>query len=218
MIGFKSVLFQSFLILSTAFAEDSEAEIQGCVDPLAAIMTTLNCVAIEDVACASAGYNDSFIKLHNSVDTNTVIDSGGSFWSNAFLQLNFAFSYHYTANIGPNRASVRYVEDVTFTDGSDFGLPASTEYPFGLNVLQYEHALVTVDDDCKIILWDQYGDNAEQDAVDDASFAMIEVLCTVGIFPAPVCTDTFGIIVTVPTPEDPKCPKAPKSTKGRFRH
>jgi len=212
MISCKNLFLQCFLILSTAFAQSGETEIQGCVDPLAAIMKTLDCIALEDVACASAGYNESFMKLHNSVDTNTVIDSGGSFWSFAFSLLTLSFTYDYTANIGPNRASIRYVEDVSFTDGSNFGLPASAEYPWSSKFLQYEHALVTVDDDCKMILWDQYGDNEEQDAVNLASSAVLQELCTVGIIPPPMCAG-LGIIVADPTPT-PKTPKSPKTRKS----
>jgi hypothetical protein len=224
MISCKNLFLQTFLILSsTVFAQNGESEIQGCVDPLAAIMETLGCIELKDVPCASAGYNESYMKLHNSVDTNTVIDSDGSFWSNTLSILSFSFSYDYTANIGPNRASIRYVKDVTSTDGSNFGLPASAEYPWSSTILQYEHAIVTVDDDCKMILWDQYGDNEEQDAVNVVSFAVLQELCTAGIMPPPMCAG-FGIIVADPTPTSPtpvgnnqpkasKSPKTPKSSK-----
>ena len=45
----------------------------------------------------------------------------------------------------------------------------STEYPFSQTFVQHEHALVTVDGDCKIALWDQYGDDMEQAVVENAS-------------------------------------------------
>lgn len=62
------------------------------------------------------------------------------------------------------------------SDGTNFGLPASSEYPFGVTILQHEHALIDVDDDCKIVTWDQYGDDAEQTDVDDA---VADLLCAV---------------------------------------
>ena len=45
----------------------------------------------------------------------------------------------------------------------------SIEYPFSQTFVQHEHALVTVDGDCKIALWDQYGDDMEQAVVENAS-------------------------------------------------
>ena len=45
----------------------------------------------------------------------------------------------------------------------------SDEYPFGQTFVQHEHALVTVDGNCKIALWDQYGDDMEQAVVETAT-------------------------------------------------
>jgi len=53
--------------------------------------------------------------------------------------------------------------------------------------LQHEHALVTVDNDCRMILWDQYGDNKEQSDVDDNSNV---ILCAIGFLPVEVCSGT----------------------------
>jgi hypothetical protein len=39
--------------------------------------------------------------------------------------------------------------------------------------LQHETALVTVNSDCQIEVWDQYGDDAEQQAVDEAFISPI---------------------------------------------
>ena len=44
---------------------------------------------------------------------------------------------------------------------------------FSATFKQYEHALVTVDDDWRILKWDLYGDNVEQSDVDDAINAMM---------------------------------------------
>lgn len=114
-------------------------------------------------------------KLHNGVDTNTVIDGDGQFWTGAFAFFTFSLDYDFQENVAsePNMASVRYVETVKTTDGSNLGFPARNAYPFGQTFIQYEHALVTVDDDCKMVLWDQYGDNQEQTDVIDASDALI---------------------------------------------
>ena len=42
------------------------------------------------------------------------------------------------------------------------------QYPFGQVFFQHEHDLVTVDNDCRMIRWDQYGDNKEQKDVNGA--------------------------------------------------
>ena len=65
-------------------------------------------------------------------------------------------------NVGPNMASIRYIEYLKFTNGTTLGLPASSEFPWSYETMQHEHALVTVDDECKIKTWDQYGDNEQQ--------------------------------------------------------
>ena len=154
-----------------------------CSNPIAAILSTLNCIEKANVTCASTGYDSSnFVRLHNDIDTNTIIDE--SFWQFAFLLLTFDLDINHQMNIGTNQASIRYVETLTSTDGSSFGLPPSSDYPFGQVLLQYEHALVTVDNDCHMIRWDQYGDNKEQKDVDDVATA---ILCSVGI-PGIACT------------------------------
>lgn len=148
----------------------------GCEDPLAAILSTLDCVEVEDVACAAAGYAPEFVKLHNGVDTNTVINP--EFWEFAFLLVDLDLDYDFQMNVGPNQASIRYIETVTVTDGSSLGLPPSSEYPFSAQIIQHEWALVTVNDECEMTLWDQYGDNQEQSDVDDAVGI---VLCLAGV-------------------------------------
>jgi len=76
---------------------------------------------------------------------------------------------------------------VKFTDGgSNVGLP-STDDPFIFEHVQHEHALVTVDDDFRIIRWDHYGDDAEQNYTDEASVALIAELCSKDIYPLEVC-------------------------------
>ena len=64
------------------------------------------------------------------------------------------------------------MEKIITTDKVSLGAfgntPSSSEYPYSQTFYQHEHALVTVNDDCRIILWDQYGDNKEQTDVSNA--------------------------------------------------
>lgn len=99
------------------------------------------------------------------------------FWGVTFLILDLSFEIKFSNSPGPNQALVRYIETVIVSDGHDFGLAVSTDYPFGYTFLQHEDALVTVDNDCKLVKWDQYGDNKEQTDVDDAVAALI---CAIG--------------------------------------
>lgn len=180
--------FQLILVLLiSSFAVQLLA--QGCSDPAASIIKIMDCIEQSNATCATSGYDsDKFVKLHNGVDTNTTIDSGSDYWTRAFALLSIALDYDHVLNIGPNKASLRYIEKVVMTNGTSVGLPApSTEYPFGATFYQYEHALVSVNNDCKMVKWDQYGDNEEQAAVDNAANA---VLCKIGALPAAICNAT----------------------------
>jgi len=194
------------LAVLAVFAATSLVVAAECPDPLAAILATMQCVEDEDADCASAGYDsDNFIKLHNSIDTKTVIDSTGAYWSGAFGLIDISLDYDYKENIGPNKASIRYIEKVVMTDGSDYGFPPLDTYPFGAVIYQYEHALVTVDDDCRMTLWDQYGDNKEQDEVNVAADT---ILCTLNFITGEKC-------VTPTMPPTPDCTKSPKGKKSK---
>ncbi len=180
------------LLSGAAHAQSADAKAEqvctlasgGCSDPLKATLDTLQCISDANATCAGAGYNtEEFKKFHNTKDTNTVIDGAG-FWAGAFALLKLSFSYDFKMNVGPNMASIRYIEYVDFTNGTSFGLPASSVYPFGFKAIQHEWALVTVDDECKIKTWDQYGDDKEQKDVDDAAAA---ILCLLGIYPPEAC-------------------------------
>ena len=148
----------------------------GCEDPLAATLQTLQHLADgTDPVSTAMGYADGYRRIHNGVDTGLDFGSDPTEYFVFIFQLgSLSFTFDHQVNIGPNMASVRYVKGVQFTDGSAFDLPASDEYPFNTSYVQHEHALVTVDDDCKVLLWDQYGDNAEQDAVDENIDALVE--------------------------------------------
>lgn len=85
-----------------------------------------------------------------------------------FALLDFPFDVSFTNNPSKNRASVRYLETAITTDGSTLGLDPSSAYPFGATFFQHEHGIVEVDDDCKLVFWDQYGDDKEQTDLDGA--------------------------------------------------
>mmetsp|Transcript_14180 Transcript_14180/g.21640 ORF Transcript_14180/g.21640 Transcript_14180/m.21640 type:complete len:230 (+) Transcript_14180:183-872(+) len=151
-----------------------------CEDPVAAILETLRCIEQEEVRCASAGYNQRvFRKLHNGIDTNTKI--GRFFWIGGFALLDFKLAIDHVYQIAPNQVGIRYVETVTTTDGSSLFLKPSNEFPFSQTFFQHEHALVTVDENCKMVLWDQTGDNKEQTDVDNVAD---DIVCRVN----PLCT------------------------------
>jgi len=183
--------------LSKKASKKSPKVIKGsetCKDPLAAIMQTLQCIADRDVPCASMGYAVGFQKIHNGIDTGLNFgDDPTAFWQFALQMISISFDFDHEVNVSPNMASIRYIEGVQFTDGTAYGLPASDGYPFSTYYEQHEHALVTVNDDCKMTKWDQYGDNTEQNDVDDASDAVLGVLCAVNVFPHNVCV-ALGII------------------------
>ena len=138
-----------------------------CADPAAASVATTNCWATRDPECIEAGYNGTVKKIHNGV---VVREADPRTVETANFFLSFAtfhpFQYLHVSNVPnvDNLASIRYIETVTLTDGTNFGLSEpQTEYPYNYTYTQLEHALVTVTDDCKIALWDQVGDDKEQE-------------------------------------------------------
>jgi len=144
----------------------------SCAHPVESVLATLDCIVHEDVECALAGYAPTFKKLHNGVDTNTVINK--EFWEGAFQLVDLKLDYNHMAQIGRNFISLRYVEEVKTVDASLFGLPGQA--PPVETIVQHEHALITVDNQCRMVLFDQYGDNAEQVAVDDAVAELLAYL------------------------------------------
>lgn len=139
----------------------SSFEPRFCLMPVHAVLQTLECIEIEDAQCAGEGYHPNFRKLHNGQDTNTVI-SGPEFWEGAFTLLDIELDIDHIHRIGLNQISLRYVEKVTLITGEIF--------------FQHEHALVTVDNECKMLLWDQFGDNKEQQDVDDKVQEIIDAI------------------------------------------
>ena len=72
------------------------------------------------------------------------------------------------------------METLVLTNGSDFGLPPSTQYPFSFSNVQDEEAWVGVNDDCQIILWNQTSTDGEHAAGEKAFedlLAVPEIAC-----------------------------------------
>lgn len=137
---------------SMASEQTDYSNLSSCTDPVQAVLDVMGCIESENAECAAAGYASAFKKYHNKVDTGTVI-GGAAYWQGAFALLDFDLALKHVALVGPDQVSYRYVETLTFVTGDVFK--------------QHEHALVTLDHDCKILVWDQTGDNQEQKAVQD---------------------------------------------------
>merc|ERR1719384_176729 len=166
-----------FAVLSTDGFRHRQSKAQessgGCADAASAVVATMNCITNGDSSCANQGYSRrGFEKIHNA---NKVVQQpwpAETYWSSAMKYSSFTTYVNYQANVGKNQAEIRYIENIVMDDGSSFGRSPSSTYPFSATFKQYEHALVTVDDDCRILKWDQYGDNKEQSDVEDAINAM----------------------------------------------
>eukprot|EP00931_Biecheleriopsis_adriatica_P102778 TRINITY_DN77709_c0_g1_i1.p1 TRINITY_DN77709_c0_g1~~TRINITY_DN77709_c0_g1_i1.p1 ORF type:complete len:229 (-),score=28.90 TRINITY_DN77709_c0_g1_i1:98-784(-) len=155
----------------------------SCINPLDSIMKTLTCIEQKNATCAGSGYTPEFKKFHNDVDTHASVTAAT--WEGAFTFTSFNLTYSHTAEISPtegNRtysAMIRYVEAVTTVDLTTLGCPARLAPPVE-TILQHEQALITVDNECKMILWDQYGDDAEQAAVGAAIRKMVPCFPFIG--------------------------------------
>jgi len=146
----------------------------GCADPASAVVATMNCITNKDSSCANQGYSRrGFEKVHNANKVGLQPWPAETYWSTAMKYSSFTTFVNYQANIGKNQAEIRYIENIKMDDGSSFGRSPSSTYPFRASFKQYEHALVTVDEDCRVLKWDQYGDNKEQSDVDDSINAMM---------------------------------------------
>jgi len=148
-----------------------------CKDPARAVLDLLDCVKNEDVDCVVAAYDPGFERFHNEVSTGPSDVTDPTFWEGAFLFFDFDFEIKFINNPARNQTSVRYIEAVTSTDGTNLGFPQpSMTFPFSQTIVQHEHAIVDVDKDCKLIRWEQYGDNKEQTDVGDVLGA---ILCAI---------------------------------------
>jgi hypothetical protein len=150
---------------------------RSCKNPNNIVLAAMACIEAEDVGC-SAVYAPGFKKIHNEIESILVLNE--EMWQGTFLFLDLKLETRYIATIGENQVSYRYIESVITSDGANLGLAPSVTYPFSQTFIQHKHALVTLDDDCKILTWDQYGDNQEQRDVDEVAAAM---LCIIGLGP-----------------------------------
>ncbi|KAL7546195.1 hypothetical protein ACHAWF_009535 [Thalassiosira exigua] len=155
----------------------SQAQKDICANPLQSVLNTMKCIEDQNSNCAARGYAPTFVKKHNGIMT---MDFNGIFtqpyWDGAFFLTNLGLEINYVAEdatAGTHQVNLRYVETIITTDGSNLGLPPTSDYPFNQTFHQHEHALVTVNEDCKMIEWIQYGDNKEQEDVPTAVNAIL---------------------------------------------
>ncbi|MCO7225578.1 hypothetical protein [Pleionea sp. CnH1-48] len=146
------LLLSSLLLTVSSLSMANSTAARSCEDPVEAVLRIMTCIENENAFCAASGYDSKFAKLHNGIDTNTD-KPGYFFWLGAFFFIDFKLEFDHIEPVGDDQVSLRYVETVTFNDGDVFK--------------QHEHALVTVGPNCRMTLWDQYGDNKEQKDVDD---------------------------------------------------
>mmetsp|Transcript_58595 Transcript_58595/g.65551 ORF Transcript_58595/g.65551 Transcript_58595/m.65551 type:complete len:218 (+) Transcript_58595:77-730(+) len=134
-----------------------------CANPMEAVKKTLDCIEKEDLACAMAGYSPDFTKIHNGIKDETAIGlDQPEFWGGAFFVVDLGLVYNFENQFDENRISIRYIESVRTLDVSNYFIPGLGNGPTAKEIFQHEHALITVDGDCKMVEWDQYGDNKEQ--------------------------------------------------------
>jgi hypothetical protein len=150
----------------------------SCPDPLRAVLGMMSCMEDEDAECvADRISHSSFKKLHNGMETEVKILDGKDpmgHLETSFKFIRYAFDIEYQQELGPNLVGLGYVEMFTTSSGESFGLAPSNEYPFSQTILQHEMAAVSVNDACKITVWDQYGDDKEQQALDKVVSDMLQ--------------------------------------------
>lgn len=113
-----------------------------------------------------------------------------SYWTQSLKFAKHSFrsdSMYRDENVGTNMAEVRFVDQIRTSDGTEFRLKSSNVYPFNATFFQHQHTLVTVDDNCKMIKWDQYGDNVEEKAESDVMAAFASNSNLKQCFEAPYC-------------------------------
>jgi hypothetical protein len=116
-------------------------------------------------------------KLHNGkLDPTTAGIDEPEWWTRAFFVIDIGIVSNHQSHFDTNRVSLRYIEPVKTLDMSSYTIPGLGKGPEQVEILQHEHALVTVNADCKMIEWDQYGDNTEQEQVGVAVNATLPYL------------------------------------------
>lgn len=144
------LVFGFFIVPSTALAKKAKKAEEICSDPIAAVLATMHCFINGDTRCIANSYSDDFVLIHNGTPTDTN-PHNELYWKYAFMYSDFTIDINHLMQIEEDRVSARYIERLDFVNGK--------------TIYQHEHALITVDKDCKIKLWDQYGDSTEQEVM-----------------------------------------------------
>jgi len=143
------------VIMATTLSMSLTANAAPCANPVEKLTRVLNCIDVENAFCAASGYDTwRFKKYHNGVDTNTnrfLLTTIG--WLTTFNFIGFEFDIQHLEQIDENTVDIHYYEYVRFPDGEI--------------ITQYEEAEVTFNSRCRMTVWDQEGDQAEQDAVEE---------------------------------------------------
>ena len=142
------------LIVAAALSVSATANAASCANPVEKLTRVLNCIDIENAFCAASGYDWRFKKFHNGVDTKTnnfLLSPLG--WLTTFNFIGFEFDIQHLQQLDDDTVEIHYYEYVRFPDGEI--------------ITQYEEAKVTFNRRCRMTLWDQVGDQAEQDAVEE---------------------------------------------------
>lgn len=143
------------VIVAASLSMSVTANAASCADPVEKLTRILNCIDVENAFCAASGYDTwRFKKFHNGVDTNTNNFSLTTIgWLTTFNFIGFEFDIQHLEHLDENTVDIHYYEYVRFPDGEI--------------ITQYEEAEVTFNSRCRMTLWDQVGDQAEQDAVEE---------------------------------------------------
>ena len=143
------------IVMTAALGMSVTANAASCANPVEKLTRVLNCIDVENAFCAASGYDVwRFKKFHNGVDTKTnrfLLSPIG--WLTTFNFIGFEFDIKHIEQIDENTVDIHYFEYVRFPDGEI--------------ITQYEEAEVTFNSSCRMTLWDQVGDQAEQDAVEE---------------------------------------------------
>jgi hypothetical protein len=161
-----SITVPFLLSLLLALPSSSKAQENGiCEDPISAILTSMDCMAMNDVQCTSDGFApppEGVLRYYNGEVENNgeVNDRSFTAWQGIFaLTPSLSLVTWNETNIGPNLASMWYNETSVMTSGVEFGLEPSSEYPFGATHFRpNEYAVMEVNGDCELITWTQTGD------------------------------------------------------------
>ncbi|MRX26808.1 hypothetical protein [Kangiella sp. HZ709] len=142
------------VLTAAALGISVNAKAASCANPVEKLTRVLDCIDVENAFCAARGYAWNFKKFHNGVDTKTnnfLLSPIG--WLTTFNFIGFEFDIQHLEQIDEDTVDIHYYEYVRFPDGEI--------------ITQYEEAEVTFNRSCRMTLWDQEGDQAEQDAVDE---------------------------------------------------